>query len=63
MTDKRTFREALPDDINELKDIIEVQLARIREQDTQLRAYTGNSFTQIDFTKPRPPPKDWEDEY
>lgn len=51
----RSFREALPTDIEELKDIIEIQLARIKEQDKQLQTYTGNSFTQIDFLKPKPP--------
>ena len=57
-----TFREKLPDDVNELKDIIELQLAKIKELDKKFKMYNDSPFTKVDFIN-RNPPNDWEDEF
>ena len=52
----------LPDDVNELKDIIELQLAKIKELDKKFKMYNDSPFTKVDFIN-RNPPNDWEDEF
>ena len=47
MTEK-LFRETLPNDIEELKDIVEIQLAKIKALQDKINAYNGN-FVQIKF--------------
>ena len=65
---KGTFRESLPDDIEELKDIIEIQLANIKvhlkeskELNKKFKLFNTSPFTSVDFLH-RPPP-DIQEEY
>tara|TARA_B100000427_G_C15158603_1_gene442010 strand:+ start:374 stop:520 length:147 start_codon:yes stop_codon:yes gene_type:complete len=45
-----TFKETLPNDIEELKDIIELQLETIKSLQDKLDVFNGK-FTQVDFLK------------
>ena len=50
----RDFREALPNDIEELKDIVEMQLVSIKSLQNQLRPYSTDRFTNITFSSGKP---------
>ena len=65
---KSTFRETLPDDTNELKDIIETQLAHIKAQlkeikelNKKFRLFNTSPFTSVDFL--HRPSSGTQDEY
>ena len=50
MADKRTFRETLPNDIDELKDIVEIQLVNIKNLKKELKLCNTDQFTNITFS-------------
>jgi len=51
---KRDFRDTLPNDIEELKDIVEMQLVSIKSLQKQLRPYNTDRFTNITFSSGKP---------
>ena len=50
----RAFRETLPNDIDELKDIIEIQLVSIRNLQKELKLSNTDQFTNITFSSGKP---------
>ena len=50
----RTFRETLPNDIDELKDIVEIQLVNIKSLQKELKMSTTDRFTNITFSPRKP---------
>ena len=50
----RAFRETLPNDIDELKDIVEMQLVNIKNLQKELKLSTTDRFTNITFSSGKP---------
>ena len=44
------FREKLPNDIDELKDIIELQLVDIKNLQKELKMHNSSRFTKVTFS-------------
>jgi len=52
---KKTFRESLPNDVEELKDIIELQLADLKQLRKQ-QQYLNPKYISVSFNKNKPKP-------
>lgn len=52
---KKTFRESLPNDVEELKDIIELQLADLKQLRKQ-QQYLTPKWISVSFNKNKPKP-------
>ena len=53
MTD-RTFRETLPNDIDELKDIVEIQLVNIKNLQNELKLTNSSRYIKATFSSGKP---------